>query len=286
MYGLQPTSIHQATYKTLSLNDEDEKIKKVLFSDNQPHINLKNIYEGDVVNVICSITSSLSLLQLLLLSNALDNLFTRKNELVIPYLLGARSDRVMQTGDSVDLKVIADLINYCSFKKVTLFDVHSEVSLMLIANSVNITNEKLVRSYQSPNDSKGSILICPDSGAAKKIHKCLEWNKEFEDIVYCVKHRDMGNGNISLKVLEPEKCKDRNCVIVDDLCDGGRTFISIAEQIKPKYLTLIVSHGIFSYGFSLLEKHFNKIITSDSYNHNYESDIVEVVKLIDYETVF
>lgn len=280
MYALEDILTKQPSYKTLSLNKEDERIKSFLFPDNQPHINVNDVIEGDVINVVCSITSSLNLIQLLQLSNVLDNLFAIKNELVIPYLMGARSDRIMQKGDSFDLKIIADLINYCSFKKVILFDVHSDASLILIKNSINITNEKLVKHYKSWN-GESSILICPDSGAAKKIYKCLEWNKNLTDIVYCVKHRNLTDGNISLKVLEPQKCTHKNCVIVDDICDGGATFIAIAKQINPQNLTLIVSHGIFSYEFSLLEKYFDKIITSDSYNHTYNSNIVEVVKLID-----
>jgi ribose-phosphate pyrophosphokinase len=52
----------------------------------------------------------------------------RKNS-IIPYLMAARYDRLMQQGDSFDLEVVADLINSCGFEKVLLFDVHSEVSL-------------------------------------------------------------------------------------------------------------------------------------------------------------
>ena len=54
--------------------------------------------------------------------------------------MGARFDRLMQKGDSVDLKVIANLINGCGFEKVYLYDVHSDTSTVLIENSINISN--------------------------------------------------------------------------------------------------------------------------------------------------
>ena len=30
------------------------------------------------------------------------------------------------------------------------------------------------------------------------------------------------------------ECKDKNCLIIDDLCDGGGTFLGIRSQIQPK----------------------------------------------------
>lgn len=258
--------------KTIDLN-KGENIKLTIFPDNQPHVNVQGISEGDEVKVICSITDSNKLLQLLETANALDNLFARKKVLVIPYLMAARYDRLMVHGDSIDLKVVADLINGCGFEKVYLYDVHSEVSLLLINNAVGITNEALVRMYDMPD----AVLICPDAGAAKKVEKYFGWNPMLKDIIYSSKNRDLATGKISLEVLEPEACNNRNCVIIDDICDGGGTFLAIAEQVKPKHLTLIVTHGIFSKGFDELEKHFQQIIVSDSLYKTYNSSIVKTV---------
>lgn len=261
--------------KTINLNTA-EGIQFTLFPDNQPHVNIQGIEEGDEVKVICSLTDSTKVLQLLQTANALDNLFAQKKILVIPYLLAARYDRLMQHGDSIDIKVIASLINSCGFSKVLLFDVHSEVSPLLINNSVNISNKQMVEQYEL----KDAVLICPDAGAAKKVGKYFEWNRNLKDIVYCSKNRDLATGRLTLEVLEPQECESRNCVIIDDICDGGATFLAIAEKIKPGHLTLIVSHGIFSKGFSALEQKFNQIIVSNSFNKTYESEIVKTVPAV------
>ena len=261
--------------KKININLQ-ENCKTWLFPDKQPHININsiNINANEEVQVICSITNSDNLLLLLQCSNALDNMFVKKKELVIPYLMGARFDRLMQTGDSVDLKVIANLINSCKFEKVYLYDVHSDTSTVLIENSINISNAKLVNYYKQQD----AILICPDAGAVKKVNKYFELNSNIKDVVYCNKVRDLSNGNIALKVLEPEKCKNKNCVIIDDLCDGGGTFLAIASQIKPNHLTLIVTHSIFSKGVDSLEHYFNEIITSDSYPTNYNNEFITKIK--------
>lgn len=257
---------------TVNLN-KGEHVKQFVFPDQQSHIVLQDINEADDVHVICSITDSSLLLQLLQTANAIDHLKAKKKKLVIPYLMAARYDRLMVPGDSFDLEVVARLINSMEFEQVYLYDVHSEVSLELIQNAVSITNEQLVKAYAKEN----AVLICPDKGAAKKIKHYADWNKNLTDTVYCNKTRDLSNGRISLQVTEPEKCKNRNCVIIDDLCDGGGTFLAIAQQIQPAHLTLIVTHGIFSKGFTELEKTFNQIIVSDSYQKEYRSAIVQVI---------
>lgn len=261
--------------KHINLNT-GEGIQFTLFPDKQPHINIKDIVEADDVTVTCSITDSVKMMQLLQTANALDNQFAKKKKLVIPYLMAARYDRLMVPGDSIDLKVVADLINSMRFEKVILFDVHSDVATMLIDHAVNITNKQLVELYQQAD----AVLICPDAGAAKKIHHYFEWNKNLKEIVYCSKHRDLASGKLTLEVLEPEACTNRNCVIIDDICDGGGTFLAIAEKIKPAHLTLIATHGIFSKGFTALEEKFNEIIVSDSFCKEYPSNIIRTIKAV------
>jgi ribose-phosphate pyrophosphokinase len=55
-------------------------------------------------------------------------------------------------------------------------------------------------------------------------------------------------------------------VIVDDICDGGRTFLEMQKTIRSERIYLfgdkiylVVTHGIFSAGFDELKKHFDGI---------------------------
>lgn len=263
--------------KTVNLQTQ-ERVKLLLFPDNQPHVTILNVKEGDEVKVVARIRSSLELVQLLEISNALDHLFAKKKVLVIPYLMGARSDRLMQIGDSVDLEVVADLINLMGFEKVILFDVHSQNSLNLIQDSENISSKSLVSQYNLDD----AVLICPDTGAARKVGTYLSWNKNFKEVVYCDKVRDLRDGKITLKVLTPEKCAGRNCVIIDDICCGAGTFLAIRGQIQPKHLTLIITHAIFSKGVKIVEDKFDEIIISNSYGFNPGSP---KIKVISWETM-
>jgi ribose-phosphate pyrophosphokinase len=254
-----------------------EGVKFTLFPDNQPHVNVGNLPEGEHVRLVCPIRSSLELIQLLEISNALDRRFAVKKQLVIPYLMGARSDREMVIGDSVDLQVVSELINSCNFEQVNLFDVHSDVATLLIKRCKNHNNSKLVKAYEVPN----SVLICPDAGAMKKVSKYLEWNSNISDVIYCQKIRDPADGKITLRVENPKSIQGRPVVVIDDLCDGGATFTAIAAQTlyDSSHRTLIVSHGIFSKGLAQLGTWFNQIITSDSYQKHEPHPQLRIIPL-------
>jgi ribose-phosphate pyrophosphokinase len=256
-----------------------ENVKKLLYPDNQPHINML-IRGGGWVDVICSLTDSQKLLELCMTANAIEQDFGVKGVLHIPYLMGARYDRMMDEGDSFDLKVIAKIINSLGFFEVKLYDPHSDVAAALIDNSSIITNEALVIEY----DKEDAVLIIPDAGAAKKAYNYFKWNPSITDYVQALKHRDLKTGEIShTEILNIEKCRAKHCVIIDDICDGGRTFIEISKallnaKVYTESLTLIVTHGLFTKGFKELEDHFEQIITSNSLFKTYDSKIVKVVE--------
>jgi ribose-phosphate pyrophosphokinase len=58
-----------------------------------------------------------------------------------------------------------------------------------------------------------------------------------------------------------------HCFIVDDICDGGRTFIELSKELKKRNcgnVYLIISHGIFSKGIDVLREHFTKVFCTNS----------------------
>lgn len=249
----------------IDLDNPGPNVKITRFPDTQPHVNVPELGRpsepAEVVDVRCSITTPEKLLLLLQVANAIERHGHRKGVLSVPYLMAARYDRVMVPGDSLDIEVIANLINLADFTAVRTFDVHSDVATALIRRSQNTSNEVVVRAVTGEK----MVLILPDAGAAKKAAKYRQWNPAITAEVQCRKIRDLATGRIKLELAEPEVCRGRSCLIVDDLCDGGATFVQIASQIQPRDMTLAVSHGIFSKGLTPLVGKFNRIVTTTSY---------------------
>jgi ribose-phosphate pyrophosphokinase len=248
----------------------------IRYPDGQPHLTLHNVDQGEDVEVVARITCPTDLYHLMGIANALTNAKCKKTKLSIPYLMGARSDRVMRPGDSVDTEMLTDVINTLGFESVHVFHPHSLASTKWIKNVVVREPYELLRRYRK-DFGENPILIIPDEGA-KEASVGVSRFLECENTVQCEKTRDH-RGRITLNVLNPELCDNKRCVIVDDLCDGGGTFLAIASQIKPKHLTLIVTHGIFSKGTSVFKGKFNHIITSDSYQNQIKEPLVTTIKV-------
>lgn len=261
-------------------NPEQSEIKYKIskFPDGQQTIDFTNFFIGTFLEKSVQIKSRLNSfkdLEVIICANQiLRNLGASKVHLYVPYFLGARSDRRFQEGGVNYLKqVICPIINSQNFDSVTVMDPHSDVLEGCLNNFKKENNFKLVKDALTKIDNKDGAqdricLVSPDAGAYKKVYDVA---KEFriERIITATKVRDLKTGNIlrtEIPVLDQHN--DLTYVIIDDICDGGRTFLELAKVIKDGRPTarvyLIVTHGIFSAGFYKLSKHIDGIFSTNS----------------------
>ncbi|MDG5490258.1 ribose-phosphate diphosphokinase [Psychroserpens sp. SPM9] len=248
------------------------------FSGGEPHIKiLSNLNGIDEVSVTTRIQSFNDLGLLVIAVDALRRMAIKRIHLLLPYMPAARQDRVMIPGESLSVKVYADMINGLNLESVTIFDPHSEVAPALLNNCKVISNYKFIEQVIKDINSE-VILISPDGGALKKIYKVSEFLGGLP-VVECSKKRNVKNGKLEgFKVYEDDLF-GKDCLIVDDICDGGGTFIGLAEELKTKNagrLYLAVSHGIFNKGVSVLNQHFTTMYTTDSFKDLQEDGIVQI----------
>ncbi len=215
-------------------------------------------------------------------AKSLRSLGVKEIHLYVPYFMGARSDRKFEEGSNNYLKdVICPIINSLNFESVTVLDPHSHVLEACLNNFKKESNYGLTKwalGYIDEGMEGNYILISPDAGASHKINFIYEQlklqNGYKGDIITCSKERD-GEGKLTRTVvpISLEDCT-KDLIIIDDICDGGRTFINIAKYIKevhPKSdckIYLIVTHGIFSGGFDELGKYFDGIYCTNSYSES------------------
>jgi len=83
----------------------------------------------------------------------------------------------------------------------------------------------------------------------------------------------------------PEVIKGKDALIVDDICDGGATFIGLAKELLilgANSVSLFVTHGIFRSGTDIIfESGISKIITTNSLpqtieNHKGEFHVIKI----------
>lgn len=204
-------------------------------------------------------------------------------ELYVPYFLGSRSDRKFEKGSNNYLKtVICPIINSLGFTKVTVLDPHSDVLEACLNNFSKVSNKGVVCyalqniAFQNNKHPDEPLLISPDAGANKKVYKLVDEIGYKGEIITCSKSRDVDGKLTKTEVpIKPEHLL-KDFIIIDDICDGGATFINIAKEIKnyqkrfnitnPNKIYLVVTHGIFSKGFEELNKYFDGIYCTNSYS--------------------
>ena len=259
-------------------NQEEIKFQSFTFSGGEPHIKIVPDFDTNRKVTITHRLNSFNDLGLLCITvDALRRMDVKIIDLFIPYFPAARQDRVMIPGEPLSVKVYADIINAMQLSKVFVFDAHSEVTPALLNNCTVIPNYSFIQEVVK-RVGENVKLISPDGGALKKIYKVSEFLGGVE-VVECSKSRDVKTGKLSGFKVYNDDLEGMDCLIVDDICDGGGTFVGLAEELKKKNagkLYLAVSHGIFNKGFEVLDC-FDKIFTTNSFK-DFDGENVEVIK--------
>jgi ribose-phosphate pyrophosphokinase len=108
------------------------------------------------------------------------------------------------------------------------------------------------------------VLISPDAGAEKKIKELgnlLSSNEKKVPLLCARKVRDTLTGAILATEIYGD-VQGRDLIILDDICDGGRTFVELAKALRNQGagdLYLYVTHGIFSKGLTELKEYFKRV---------------------------
>lgn len=170
--------------------------------------------------------------------------------LELPYVPNSRMDRTKSTAEIFTLKYFCNVINSLDFDEMKIFDVHSNVTPALL-NRVRQDTRVASTIYKAIKKYNPDVLFFPDEGSCKRYSEML---KEFYShleinmpaIAYANKDRDWNTGKIKgLIVQNGEVVKDKNVLIIDDICSKGTTFVYSAKALKglgAKEINLYISH--------------------------------------------
>lgn len=253
----------------------------VSFSDSQKLVNLGGVYAKGNTNVeesvkIISRMNWADVQLIICATEVLREAGFKYIHLFSPYILGGRSDRKFQLGSVNYLKkVICPLINSLKFESVTVLDPHSNCLEMGLEHFKKASNAEVVEWAlvdildELSGSSKDLVWLIPDKGATEKAYSTAKEIGYTSHILECGKKRDPKSGQIVETTISHGAIFEHEdiCIIVDDICDGGRTFIELAKAAKKRgaeKMYLVVTHGIFSQGFNLLFDYFDAIYCTNS----------------------
>ena len=261
---------------TLKLNNLDVPVKHFTFNGGEEQVQIDTTFAPKgrtaYIDIYAKLKTSQDVMCLVMLTDACRHIHNlddcNRFTLHMPYVPYARQDRVMNSGEAAALKAFVNVIAGLKFDSIIIDDPHSDVATNLLDNAtprliVNRQDELFAEYMGNAGVVRRNTRICtvghgnpviiaPDAGARKKAQKVAD-RYQFR-IVEAGKVRDVKDGKITGTTVHDD-VTGLPCIIVDDICDGGRTFVPLAAALKEKgasQVILYVTHGIFSNGKQFL----------------------------------
>lgn len=209
------------------------------------------------------------------------------DRLQMNYVPFSRQDRCTNPGEAFSLKVFCDCINSLGFQTIYIQDPHSDVTPALLNHCVVMPQwDLLAIPVLQGTGTAHFYLVAPDAGALKKTHKLAQQfnTPRFKGIIETSKQRDTKTGNITGTVVHASSLisylRDGDhkypitYVMVDDICDGGRTFIELAKELRAMgacTVHLYVTHGFFTKGKDVFRGIIDRVEAVNDYSQRFIS---------------
>lgn len=189
------------------------------------------------------------------------------SRVILPYLPYARADRPFVPGDCNGKETFLGMIKA---PYIETLDMHSNQGSRIIrdVSPIPLILEVL---FSLPRNTQ---ILFPDEGARTRYSKILPVPHA---IFNAKKKRNAETGKF--EGFEVPDMPGGPTVIIDDICDGGGTFIGIAKEIYKQHLYpgplyLYTTHGIYSNdAIAKLKEYFSAIWCANTFRETYPNDI-------------
>lgn len=241
--------------------------------DGLPHFEVVNHNSVSKCIITARIKNGDDLLRLFMLCGVLQGL-NIEYSIDLIYLSASRMDR--PTKDEVcppTLRYFAAVLK--SLGVYSILGAHSTSTIDLINPRYHVKcfdfYDEAIRLFEEKYGP--TSIVITDLGSVKRF-KDLE-GLNGRNLIYMDKVRDVATGKLSgFKILAGNVTE--NCLMIDDLCDGGGTFKGEADILRKhgaKHIGLSVIHGIFSKG--TLKPEIDWVSCTDSFEDEYNPFVVD-----------
>lgn len=188
--------------------------------------------------------------------------------IVIPYMPYGRQDKEISNDSTFAMKPFWELVELFFPPTIYTFDLHNPQAIgrSLTTHLVNVSPVPIIENmlhHGDHDDNPYDLVIYPDSGAETRLSHEVDF-----PFATLSKHREASSGRIDYMKC-PVDLTEKRVIVVDDICDGGATFLRAASacyHAGAKSVGVYASHGIFSKGISEFVLHnICDIQTTNSY---------------------
>ena len=212
------------------------------FSDGEVSVELNENVRGKDVFIIqptCAPTNE-SIMELLLMADALHRASANRITAVIPYFGYARQDRRVRSARvAISAKVVADMIGAVGVNRVLTVDLHAEQIQGFFSIPVdNVYGSPVLTDDIERQRYEHLIVVSPDVGGvvrARAVAKQLN-----VDLAIIDKRRPTANEAQIMHIIGD--VNDRCCLIVDDMVDTAGTLCKAADALKEHGANKVVAY--------------------------------------------
>jgi ribose-phosphate pyrophosphokinase len=218
------------------------------FSDGEVRVQINESMRGEDVFVIQSLCPPIneSIMELLLILDAIKRASAGRITAVIPYYAYARQDRKDKPRVPISARLLADLITVAGAQRVVVVDLHSPQ----IQGFFNIPVDNLhalgvLYDYLKDKVDGETVVVSPDAGGVERAR--LLANKIGCPIAIIYKRRPEPNVAEVLDIIGDVKGK--RAIIVDDIIDTAGTVCAASELLLSKgasRVDVVATHGLLS----------------------------------------
>lgn len=218
----------------------DASISK--FSDGEVSVELNENVRGKDVFIIqptCAPTND-SIMELLLMADALHRASANRITAVIPYFGYARQDRRVRSARvAISAKVVADMISAVGVNRVLTVDLHAEQIQGFFSIPVdNVYGSPVLTDDIERQKYENLLVVSPDVGGvvrARAVAKQLN-----VDLAIIDKRRPSANEAQVMHIIGD--VAGRSCLIVDDMVDTAGTLCKAADALKANGAKKVVAY--------------------------------------------
>ncbi|MFZ3065859.1 MAG: ribose-phosphate pyrophosphokinase [Nitrospirota bacterium] len=218
------------------------------FSDGEIMVQLNENVRGMDIFIVQPSSNPVnrSIMELLIMIDALKRASAYRITAVLPYFGYARQDRKVQSRAPITAKLIADIITAAGAQRVLTIDLHAGQ----IQGFFNIPVDHLyatpvILDYIKNLNLKDLVVVSPDAGGVERARAFAKRLKASLAIVD--KRRDGPNVSEVMNIIGD--VENKNALLLDDMIDTAGTITQAADAIKKKGAMKVIvgcTHGIFS----------------------------------------
>jgi len=220
------------------------------FSDGETMVEIQENVRGRDVFIIQSTCapSNDTLMELIIIADALRRASAAKITAVVPYFGYARQDRRVRSARvPITAKIVADMMASVGISRLVTVDLHADQIQGFFYMPVdNLYSTPIMLEDIYKNDYKNIMVVSPDVGGvirARAIAKRIPG----ADLAIIDKRRPQPNEAQVMHIIGD--VKDRDCLIVDDIIDTAGTLCKAVDALKEHGAAKVaayVTHPVFS----------------------------------------